>query len=197
MMDKKMQTMLKNRQFKIELALAEIINHLTTEEKKNFVQPVNWDELMQLREEISEKRRYGDPKLYVGSTYNGLSCELPEDKVIECIKILPEIFPAKKIEISVWNDEERIETSCTLDKFMDLLKKYQHFLKEGCTMIEFNGVNLISGGGGCISITIEPVSNKLIRKLAEKFLSICGFNYKFSKDKFYAILWNDKLEIKE
>ncbi|MEW6095429.1 MAG: hypothetical protein AB1567_02725 [bacterium] len=192
-----MQTNRKDKRFKIELALAEIVNRLTTQEKETFLQAVNWDELRQLREKVGEKRRYGDPKLYVGTTYNGLSCELPEDKVIDCLSILPEIFSSKEIEISVWNDEERIETSCTSDKFINLLKKYEHFLIEGCTMIECDVFTLISGGGGCISITIERISNKLIKKVAENFLAICGFKQKFSKDKFSAILWNDKLEVEE
>ena len=197
-----MQTKRKDTRFKIGLALVEIINRLTTEEKKAFVHAVNWDELVQLREKVSEergspRRRYGDPKLYIGTTYNGLSCELPEDKVLECLKVLPEFFLAEEIEISVWNDDERIETSCTSDEFTNLLKKYEQFLIQGCIMIEFDGFNLISGGGGCISISIETSSSELIRKLAENLLIICGFKYTFSKNKFSAIVWEDTLEVEE
>ena len=54
-------------------ALAELIGRLTIEEKRKLAKVVDWDEFQRLRK---SERRISDPKVYVGTTENGLSAAL-------------------------------------------------------------------------------------------------------------------------
>lgn len=180
--------------------LAELMNRLTLEEKCELVRIMNWSELDRLREEaesILHRTRLGDPKVYVERTDEGLNFEAPPEKVSKFLEELVRYLSPKKIEIYLMRDGGFEELSFPLKEFMNYLGVSQEIIANHYAMIDFDSYTLISGGGGCLSLTLLGVANEVVREIAEQFLGICGYPYKFSKDEFSAIVWTDKLEVKE
>lgn len=177
-------------------ALAEMLDRLTPKEKKEFARLVDLDELMQLKAAVPQKRRLGDPKVYVGTTPSGLSLELPVEHAIEFIRWLADVLAPRRIEIFTSENGGSKEYSCSTDEFSEFLKTHRP-LSENWSMIEFDEVTLVSGGGGCFSLSLEGVSREMIREIAQGALEICGFEHRFSGDKFSAVVWDGELEVKE
>jgi len=177
--------------------LAEMLDHLTPEEKKEFVRLVDLDELVQLKADVSHERRIGDPKVYVGTTPGGLSLELPVEHVIEFIRWLADTLVPQRIEIFTSENGGSKEYSFSMDEFSQFLSTHDQSLSENWSMIEFDEVTLVSGGGGYLSLTLESVSKEMIREIARGALEICGFMHRFSGDEFSAVVWDGELEVKE
>jgi hypothetical protein len=177
-------------------ALKEILGRLTPEEKKEFARLVDLDELMQLKAAVSQKRRIGDPKVYVGTTPSGLSLELPVEHAIEFVRWLADVLTPQRIEIFTSANGGSREYSCSTGEFSEFLRTHQS-LSENWSMIEFDEVTLVSGGGGCFSLALEGVSKKVIREIAQGALELCGFEHRFSADEFSAVVWDGELEVKE
>jgi len=69
--------------------------------------------------------------------------------------------------------------------------------QEAAIMIELGSHTLISGGGGCLSLALEDVSPLTIKEIAQRALELCGYSYEFQKERFSAIVWEDRLEVTE
>jgi len=109
----------------IALGLAEIIDRLTVEEKREFVKIVDWDELQRLRVEIArdESKNLGEPKVYIGTTENGLSLELPMEFVLPFINFLPEVLTIDEIEIFILDNRGSKEYRCTTSELKNFLEE--------------------------------------------------------------------------
>jgi hypothetical protein len=184
----------------IALGLAEIVERLTAEEKREFTQLVNWEELQRLRSEVRiapTARRVGDPRLYLQTTQDGLSLDLPLEHVPAFIAMLQEKLASQTIEIYVRNGEEPEEVSCLASNLVVWLESHADVLREGAIMMEFGRHTLISAGEGCLSLTLEDAPAALRREIAQQALTICGFPHQFRGDRFSALVWRDQLEVTE
>lgn len=181
------------------LAFSEILRRMSIEEKKVFAQAVDLTELEELKTAgmPAEEKRFGDPTLYVGTTSSGLSLELPVDKLIRCVENLPVFLPSNRIKLFIHRNGDWAEFSCSESDFPDLLREHSQAIIEEGMMIDFDDSSLISGGGGCLSLDLKKPSPEITRKIAERFLEICGFKHRFRKDEFSAVVWEDVLEVTE
>ena len=172
-------------------ALAELIGRLTIEEKGKLAKVIDWDELQRLRK---SERRISDPKVYVGTTENGLSLELPVECVRPFIQTLPASLSVENVEIFVQDGSGSREYSLAASELEAWLRSHADFLREGSIMIEFGSHTLTSGGGGCLSLALENASSSTLREIARKALTLCGFDHKFKGDEFSTFVWKDQLE---
>jgi hypothetical protein len=177
----------------IALGLAEIIDRLTVEEKREFVKIIDWDELQRLRVEIAQdkSKNFGEPRVYIGTTEAGLSLELPMESVLPFINFLPRILNIDEIEIFILDNRGSKEYRCAASELKNFLEEHLEAIREGSIMIEFGPHTLVSGGGGCLSLALENVPKATVKEIARKALELCGFEYQFRKEKFSAIVWEN------
>ncbi|MCK4732838.1 MAG: hypothetical protein KAT65_10325 [Methanophagales archaeon] len=181
-------------------ALREMFNRLTDEEKREFIKTFDWDEIEEIKSEDRlgrEDRICGDPKIYIGTTSSGLTFEIPEDKVAGFLQIICQYLLRTKVEIFAQLEEGTQEMLCSNDEFLNLINKQTELFLNNSVMIEFDGHSLITGGGGCFSLELLDAPSKLKRDIAEKILHLCGFDYRFKMDEFSAVVWEDKLEVRD
>jgi len=178
----------------IAAALAELINRLTVEEKRKLAKVLDWDELQRLRK---TEKRVGDPKVYVGTTKDGLSLELPMECVQPFIQALPAILSVESVEIFVQDGTGSKEYSLAASKLGAWLGSHAELLQEGSIMIELGPHTLISGGGGCLSLALENVPGSTLREIARRALRLCGFDHEFKGDRFSALVWGKTSEVFE
>lgn len=183
----------------IASAIAEILNRLTPDEKREFARVFNWDEFEKIRKEISgtDGRKVGDPKVYVQGTPKGVNFEVPEGKLLEFIRFLSRILPYDQVDVFIRKGGNSEEHSYSKPDFDNFLTDSEKLLAQNYLMIEFGRNTLISGGGGCLDLELERDNIDLVREIAETLLKICGFSYTFSKNEFFAIVWEDDLEVGE
>jgi len=184
----------------IPSALVQLIERLTPEEKRELALALDWEELQRLRVEATDRERerpVGDPRIYVGTTASGLSLELPLKCVVPFISSLPRFFSVNQVDIFVQDSQGSEEYHCAADELEGWLSKHPDAWQEGAIMIELGPHTLISGGGGCLSLTLEDVSPIAIKEIAQKALQLCGYSYEFQKERFSAIVWEDQLEVRE
>lgn len=81
------------------------------------------------------------------------------------------------------------------EEFAGFLDAHQDVLLEGSLMVELGGATLVSGGEGCMLLTMEGISREVQRHLATEALRVCGFDYEFVGDSFTATAWDDELEV--
>lgn len=155
---------------------------------------VDWDGLQWLRK---SERRISDPKVYVGTTKDGLSLELPVECVRPFIQALPASLSVESVEIFAQDGNGSSEYSLASSELEAWLGSHANALQEGSIMIEFGSHTLISGGGGCLSLLLENVPSSTLREIARKALRLCGFDHKFKGDKLSALVWKDQLEVNE
>jgi len=185
-------------------ALAELVRRLTPEEKREFVRWFSWQELDLLRQEekvaplAAETARWvGEPRVYVGTTLDGLALELPVASVPTFVKRLPDILSASSIEVYVRRSGRTAEYRVRGAGFADFVNAHQDTLCEESVMLELDGATLVSGGGGCMLLTLSDANREMRRRLAAEALRACGFDYEFTEDRFIAAVWNDALEVSE
>jgi len=184
----------------IPLALVQLVERLTPEEKRELVLALDWEELQRLRTEAMSRegeRRIGDPRIYVGTTAGGLSLELPLTCVAPFISSLPRVFSVKQVDISVQDSQGSEEYNCAADELEGWLTNHPDAWQEGAIMVELGPHTLTSGGGGCLSLALEDVSPITVKEIAQRALQLCGYSYEFQKERFSAIVWEDRLEVRE
>ncbi|MCK4390898.1 MAG: hypothetical protein KAV83_11765 [Desulfobacterales bacterium] len=183
----------------IATALVEMLNRLTPDEKKQFARIFNWDEFGRIKKEIngSDGRKHGDPKVYVEAGPGELNFEMPESKLIDFIRFLSEVLSYDIISVFIRKGETSGQHSYSKEEFRDFLVSSERVFVENYLMIEFGRNTLISGGGGCIDLELEKENIDLVKEIAETFLEMCGFKHRFSKHEFYAIVWDDEIEVNE
>jgi hypothetical protein len=179
----------------IAVALTELLDRLTIEEKREFARLIDWEEFQRLRVEAGSVRRVGDPKVYVGTTPDGLSLELPVGKVPAFLSSLPGILSANTVAIFVQDGDGSQEWQCPADELAGWLEAHSAAWRDGSLMIEFGPHTLVSGGGGCLSLALTDSSIR--RAIAEQALAVCGFRHTFVREHFSAIVWEDRLEVQE
>jgi len=181
-------------------ALAELVRRLTLEEKREFARWLRWDELDTLRNQgpvPDPSRRVGEPRVYVGATSDGLALELPVECAGGFVKRLPAILCASSVEMYLRRNGRGQEHQVHSEEWAAFLESYQDVLVEGGLMIEVDGATLVSGGGGCMFLTLEGISGEVRRRLAREALRACGFEYVFKGDRFTATVWDDELEVSD
>jgi len=175
-------------------SLAELIGRLSIEEKRELAKIIDWNDLQRLR---NSERRIGEPKVYVGTTKNGLSLELPVECVRPFIQALPASLSVESVEIFAQDGNGSREYSLAASELEAWLESHANVLWEGSLMIEFGPHTLTSGGGGCLSLALENASSSMLQKIAREALKLCGFDHKFKWDTFSALVWEDQLEVNE
>ena len=184
----------------VALGLAELLERLTLEEKREFARLINWEEFQRLTVEttsVLQERPFGDPKVYVGTTESGLSIDLPVEHVLAFIARLPRLLSTKEVQILVQDGQGSEECSCAAADLEKWLKGHLRALQEGSVMIEFGPHSLITGGGGCLSLALEDTPAATLREIAKQALALCGFHHEFKGGRFFAVVWGDQLEVTE
>ena len=138
-----------------------------------------------------------EPKIYLSTTSAGLSFELPVECTARFIKLLTDSLKPQRVEIYFNDDEEHREVSLSADEISGFWEAHPGLLTEGWFMMELDDNTLVSGGGGCFSLELTGNAGDLRREIAEETLQICGFEHRFTSEEFSAIVWEDKLEVKE
>jgi hypothetical protein len=180
--------------------LAQLLERLTVEEKREFARLINWEDLRRLSVETTAtpgERPVGDPKIYVGTTEDGLSVELPVEHVLVFVAMLPRILSVEEVEVFIQDGKGSKECHCEAADLESWLKDHVGALHEGSVMIEFGPHTLITGGGGCLSLALEDASASTLQEIAGQVLALCGFHHEFKGDSFSAIVWEDQLEVTE
>lgn len=182
---------------KIARAIIEILDRLSSDEKKHFARIFKWEEFEAIRKELNrvDGRKHGDPEVYVQASPEELNFELPVDKVKDFVRFLSEILHCDRVDVFIRKGKTSQENSYSMNEFRDFLARSEILLAEGYLMIEFGGNTLVSGGGGCMDLELEERNSELVKTIAEKVLEMCGFKHRFSKDRFYAIVWDKELEV--
>ena len=139
----------------------------------------------------------GDPRVYVGAISDGLAFELPVSYVAAFVKRLPGILSVSSIEVYVRRNGRGEEHQVSTQEFAGFLDAHQDLLLAGSLMIELEGATLVSGGGGCMLLTLEGISGEMRRRLATEALRACGIEHQFKGDHFTAIVWDDELEVSD
>jgi len=182
----------------IPLAMVEMIERLDLEEKRALANLLDWDALRQLREDaVPQARRVGDPRIYVGTTASGLGLELPLEYVPLFLRALLSLLSVQHVEILVQNGQGTEETRCTRADLEDWLTRHPEAWQEDAMMVELGPHTLVSGGGGCLSLTLENAPSTTRQEIARIALQLCGYDHTFKRDRFSAIVWNDQLEVVE
>lgn len=178
--------------------LSELLKRLSPEEKREFAQLVNWEEFRALSNRVSTPTHVRtDPELYVGTTSDGMSFEIPVQHISGFLRVLCTLLVPESIAIFVQSDEGPDQRSCsTCEEFERLSERFDLSADIGA-MIEFDAHSLVTGGGGCFSLTLEDSALALRRTIAEQVLSLCGFEYRFQSDEFAAIVRDGELEVDE
>jgi len=171
-------------------ALAELVLRLTEEQRAEFA-----DALRGLR--LESHRHVGEPKVYVATTSDGLALELPEACVTPFLERVASLFAGPVIEVYLRRNGRGEEHRISREDFAEFLNANQDVLQEGSLMVEFENATLVSGGGGCMLLTLEgPVLDRR-SQIAREALQVCGFDHEFVGDRFTAVVWNDELEVSE
>lgn len=183
----------------IPSALAQLVERLTPEEKREFALTLDWEGLQRLRTQAmgrKEERRVGDPRIYVGTTAGGLSLELPLTCVAPFLSSLPRVFSVQQVSIFVQDSQGSEEYHCAADELEGWLTNHPEAWQEEAIMIELGPHTLTSGGGGCLSLALEDVSPITVKEIAQRALQLCGYSYEFQKERFSAIVWDDQIEVR-
>jgi hypothetical protein len=187
-------------------ALAELVKRLTPEEKQELAHSLSWEDLEALRHPgphpgstggtaAHSPRRVGEPRVYVSTTSDGLALELPVECVGAFVKRLPAILSVSSVEVYLRRNGQGEEQQVGSEEFADFLDAYRDVLVEGSLMLELGDATLVSGGGGCLLLTLEGTSRAVRRQLAKEALRACGFDYELVGDHFTATVWDDSLEV--
>ena len=100
-------------------------------------------------------------------------------------------------DIFVQNGNGSEEYHCAAADLEGWLESHVETLRAGSVMVELGPHMLITGGGGCLSLTMENAPASSLREIAGKALALCGFHHTFRGDRFSAVVWEDKLEVTE
>lgn len=180
-------------------AIVEMNNRMTQEEKRELSRLLNLKELEQLKEAKSSAngRCQGDPKFYLGTTTKGLNLEIPREKVITVFQLFLRELSPEKIEIFLSGSKDFEESQLTPDAFQDLPTAEPEYFIDLYTFIELDDNEIISSGEGCMSIVLSPSLMPKRSKIATEVFKACGYSHEFKSTEFYAIVWDDNLEVKE
>jgi len=182
----------------VAAGLSELLKRLSPEEKRELAQLVDWEEFRVLSTRVSTPTHVGtDPELYVGTTSDGMSFEIPVQHISGFLRVLCTLLVPASIAIFVQSDEGSEQCFCsTCEEFERLSERFDLSVDIGA-MIEFDAHSLVTGGGGCFSLTLEDNTLALRRTIAEQVLSLCGFEHRFRSDEFAAIVRDGELEVDE
>jgi hypothetical protein len=121
-----------------------------------------------------------DPNgLFVGMTEDGLSFEIPPEKIYGFLCMLAKVLKPDTIRIYYQADPSTEEITCSASSFNKKLKTIGEFIRDASLMIEYNGYTLYSGGEGCFSLDAALDAGEK-RRIANSVLDLFGL----SKDVF-------------
>jgi hypothetical protein len=177
-------------------AVIELISQMTTYEKEELSKLLGLKSI-EKTDQPENGRRRGDPKFYLGTTPKGLNLEIPIEKFAAVFLLFLEEISPKKIEISSSYRGEFKETQFALAAFQDLMKSKPEYFCDRNVLIEMDDNEIVSSGGECLSIILSPTMMRKRNELASKIAAACGYTHQFKRGQFYAIVWEDEMEIRE
>ena len=124
-------------------------------------------------------------ELFVGMTEDGLSFEIPPEKIYGFLCLLAKVLKPDTIRIYYQTDPSAEEITCSASNFNKKLKTIGEFTRDASLMIEYDSYTLYSGGEGCFSLD-AALDAREKRRIANSVLDLFGL----SKDVF-----SDKSEI--
>ena len=180
-------------------AVIELIKRMTPQEKQELSKLLNWKDLGQPKDAniSSNGRRHGDPKFYIGTTPKGLNLEIPKAKINAVLKLLIKELSPENIEIFLSGPDDFSELKLLSEDFKKIIKQDSGYFSDLYALIEMDENEIISAGEGCISIALSSSFMPKRSAIATKILGTCGYSYQFKNDQFYAIVWDDDLEVEE
>ncbi len=180
-------------------AIVELINNMTALEKEELSRLLDVKIFEELRPSKTSQngRRIGDPKFYLGTTPRGLNLEIPMEKFSSVLQLFLKDISPQKIEIFLSSPENFKELKLTPQAFQNLIISEPDYFINRRALIEMDDNEIITSGGGCISMVLNPAIMRKRNELASKIVEACGYTHQFKRKQFYAIVWDDEMEIKE
>lgn len=137
---------------------------------------------------------YVKPGIYIGSNWEGLSFEIPPDRVLQFLLTLGRALRPAEIRLYFeWDGSE--------EKLVTDMKNYQQAIASvgdgylhHSFMAEFDQHTLFSGGGGCFSLqaTLPP---ERLREIAQAIMDELGIAHQLDRDDFQVAVVNGHLEV--
>lgn len=181
------------------MAVAELINRMTPEERGELATQLSWEQLHAL-EELKRKRgtrvKDREPHIYVSISSDSISFESPPDKVAQLIKRIAATLAVETISMQLPENGHTRVLHRAVGELDTLLIEEAESLTEEPIVIEMGNATLYSQGGGCLFLkTDAPGQTK--RAIAENFLQVCGYPHPVQSDQFTALVRNGGLEVIE
>lgn len=188
--------MVAKRQMSIPLAVAELINRMTSEEQEAFAAQLSWEQLHTLEalkqgQEAQTKAR--EPYIYVSIGLDSISFESHSDKVAQLVQRIAANLTVETVTVRFLEDENAREFHRPVSELDELLAEETESLADEPVVIEMDGSTLYSQGGGCLFLKTSA-SGRTKRAIAEAFLQICGYPHQVQSDRFTALVRNGVLE---
>lgn len=177
-------------------AVFELIKQMTAYEKEELSKLLDLKAIEKISQPENGRRR-GDPKFYLGTTAKGLNLEIPAEKSANVFLLFLKEMAPQTIEISFSDPEEFKEVIITPTAFQDLIESDPEYFHSRNVLIEMDDNEIVASGGECISLLLSSPMMRQRNRLASKIVSACGYTHQFEREQFYAIVWDDEMEIRE
>jgi hypothetical protein len=135
-----------------------------------------------------------DPEIYVGTTPNGMSFEVPEKLVPDLMDILIDALKPSKIIYSYLQGENEVELKLTVEETKSKSKELTDIMLNPTFIAELETASLYTGGDGCFLLEANLNNNQRIY-IAERLLGRVGIEIQLSKDQFSIIVREGHVEV--
>ena len=143
---------------------------------------------------LSREAEYMDPEIYVGSSWDGLSFEIPAAYVHRFLVSLGHALQPEKITIYFErNGSEEVLTS-SLNEYEDKLTIVGERCLDHSFMVEFDEHTLFTGGEGCFSLQAEVGSARL-QRIAQTILDELGVEHRLDREDFQIAVVNGQVKV--
>ncbi|MGQ9723729.1 MAG: hypothetical protein ACUVXA_20720 [Candidatus Jordarchaeum sp.] len=135
-----------------------------------------------------------DPEMYIGTTPNGMSFEVPEKLIPGLMEILIDILKPSNVIYSYLHGEEEVELNLLAEEAKSKIREMTDILLNPTFMAELETASLYTGGGGCF--LLEANLNKKQRIfIAERLLKQEGIEIQLTKEQFSIIVREGHVEV--
>lgn len=137
---------------------------------------------------------YVEPEIYVGSNWEGLSFEIPCDKVPQFLLTLGQALLPAEITLYFEGDGGSEKLVTDLEGYQQALAVVGDRCLHHSFMAEFDQHTLFSGGGGCFSLQAALPPERL-REIAQAIMDELGIAHQIDRDDFQVAVVNGQLEV--
>jgi hypothetical protein len=135
-----------------------------------------------------------DPEIYIGTTPNGMSFEVPKKLILEFIEILIDTLKPNNVTYSYLHGEREEEPKLPAEEAKSKSREMTEILLNPTFMAELETASLYTGGEGCFLLEADLNKNQRI-SIAERLLKQVGIEIQLTKDRFSIIVKAGRIEV--